>query len=1286
MKKNYNLKKAILKSIRVFCVLLLFSYSAIAQNINFTIDTAQDDGVSITETLMVGSDTYVLLIDVPGSGAETLFELSTGDWAFYYGSGGANANTFTLTLTRNGIPTNFNLNGIDYDTVETGFISILNQDDTEISINQQYVVGSGAINITNPANAADISAFKIIQPDFSDNTDFAFHNINVSIVEACVPPAGTANFVSQDCGAGTFMADVNITALGSGTPSIFDGTTTTAVTATGVYNFGPYPTGTPVNFTLQHGSDAFCNVDLGAVTDTCPPPCLPPAGTVMLNSQDCVAGTFLVDVNVTDLGSGGSPVIYDGTTSSPVTATGITTLGPYAAGTIIPITLLHGSDSTCNVDLGIVKDTCNEIIFTIDTAVDNGTNITETIVVGADTFVLTVDHSGSEALLGVVGNPSDLFFYHSTTNPLDPFVLSVTRNGFPANFTLNGIDYDAAGTGSIYVRNQDDQVISAYTSYDAGSSGALNFTNVLNGVNISSFKIGTNNTDDLNLFGFHNISIDIEEGCVPPVGTATFVSQDCGAGTFLAQVNVTDLGGGTPSIFDGTTTTPVTAIGDYDFGPYPTGTPVNFTLQHGTDITCNVDLGAVTDTCPPPCSPAAGTAQLDTPFQDCDAGTFYAVINITDLGSGGSPVLFDGTNSIPITGTGTFGVGTYPIGTPVTFTLQHGVDPTCDVVIGTVSNTCDEVIFTIDTAVDDDTLNIITETIVKDGDTYVLTIAHSGDEDLEELPGLPGDFVFFHSFGDPLNPHVLSITRNGFPTNFTLKGMDYDALNPGTILVTNNDDLEISSPTSYPLGSGAIAITSVLNATDISSFNISAPVSGELNSFGFHNIKVDIVDTCAAGAATATLGTQDCANSGFYVDVNVTDVGNGSPVIFDGTASTTVTTTGTYELGPYASGTSINFTLQHGNDVACDVDLGAVTFTCPAPANDLCTGTIAVTCGETVTGSTVSATDSGGNPSNDVYYSFMSATLTDVNLSLCGSDYDTAFRIFDDCLQSNLIAFNDDSEACSGDQSVLTFTAQPNITYFIMIEGYDDDDGDYEMVVDCITSVPSPGNDLCANPTSLNLGVTLTGQTTAGATDSTVGEDDDTECDSYTFKADVWYTFQGPASGQATIATVITDTSDQANVAVYSSLDCSQLDVDIIACSAYNGGETVALTGLVPSATYYVRVWSDGVAGPPVSPITSGRFEGGFSITVTDSTLSIPGIEDEQLFSYYPNPVKGLLNITAKKEMSKIAVFNMLGQTVLTEIPNTTTRSLDMSNLQTGAYFVSVTIGTVTKTIRVIKE
>ena len=49
-------------------------------------------------------------------------------------------------------------------------------------------------------------------------------------------------------------------------------------------------------------------------------------------------------------------------------------------------------------------------------------------------------------------------------------------------------------------------------------------------------------------------------------------------------------------------------------------------------------------------------------------------------------------------------------------------------------------------------------------------------------------------------------------------------------------------------------------------------------------------------------------------------------------------------------------------------------------------------------------------------------------------------------------------------------------------------------------------------------------------------------------------------------------------------------------------------------------------------------------------------------------------------------MYNMLGQEVLSATPNAVDSDLDMSSLQTGTYFVKVTIANVTKTIRVIKQ
>ncbi|MDO6595504.1 T9SS type A sorting domain-containing protein [Oceanihabitans sp. 2_MG-2023] len=915
--------------------------------------------------------------------------------------------------------------------------------------------------------------------------------------------------------------------------------------------------------------------------------------------------------------------------------------------------------------------------FTIDTATDNEVTITETIVNGGDTYVLTIAHSGNEELDDLGGG--DLIFYLSAIDPLTPHVLSITRNGIPTNFTLNGLDYDTLEAGTISVTNQDNAEISSPTNYPFGG-GAITITNASNAVNISSFNIIPTDIDDLNDIGFHNIDVTMTTPCVAPAGTASFVSQDCGAGTFMAEVNVTDLGGGTPSIFDGTTTTAVTATGVMSFGPYPAGTPINFTLQHGSDTGCDVDLGSISDTCPPPCmGPAAEISLLS---QDCTLEDFTVSLVVTDLGSG-TPMLFDGTTTYPITETGASSYGPYPAGTPVAFTLQHGSDSSCDLDLGEIVDTCDEIIFTIDDAVDNGTS--ITETIVKDGDTYVLTVAHSGNEELDDLGG--GDLVFYHSATNPLDPYILSITRNGFDTNFTFKGMDYDTFEAGTIAITNQDDAEISSPTSYALGTGAIVITNTVNATDISSFNILPTDSDDLHDFGFHNIKVDIIDTCAAGEATAVFLSEDCVTNEFFVEVNVTALGNGSTAVFDGTTSTAITATGAMSFGPYPTGIPVSFTLQHGSDAACDVDLGTISDTCPLlPSNDECTGAIDVTCGETVTGSTSNATDTAGNASTDVWYAFTAGIVDqDVTVSLCGSLYDTALRVYSDCSASTQVMFVDDF---CGVQSEGVFTATANTTYYILVEGYATSDGtytengDFTMTITCIDNTISiPANDDCSNPETLVINAAAITGTTAGASDQTTGEDDDTVCNSYEFHADVWYAFtlDGTYNG-LTVLTSVLGNSTEASVAVYPAPICDFLDVNSIACSSGNAsGESLAL-GTLAAGTYYVRVWSDGVASG-----TSRRVEGEFEISV-NGTLSISDVDTKNLFTYYPNPVTSSLTIKAQNSINGLSVYNMLGQEVILEKPNTMNSVLDMSSLQSGAYFVKVTVDNVTKTIRIIKE
>ena len=94
----------------------------------------------------------------------------------------------------------------------------------------------------------------------------------------------------------------------------------------------------------------------------------------------------------------------------------------------------------------------------------------------------------------------------------------------------------------------------------------------------------------------------------------------------------------------------------------------------------------------------------------------------------------------------------------------------------------------------------------------------------------------------------------------------------------------------------------------------------------------------------------------------------------------------------------------------------------------------------------------------------------------------------------------------------------------------------------------------------------------------------------------------------------------------------------------------------------------------------------GWQAIVSCSTLSVETVENQAAFTYYPNPVKNTLTLNAQSNIEMVTMYNMLGQEVLRTSPNTINSEVDMSNLQTGNYFVKVTINDTVQTIRVIKQ
>lgn len=155
--------------------------------------------------------------------------------------------------------------------------------------------------------------------------------------------------------------------------------------------------------------------------------------------------------------------------------------------------------------------------------------------------------------------------------------------------------------------------------------------------------------------------------------------------------------------------------------------------------------------------------------------------------------------------------------------------------------------------------------------------------------------------------------------------------------------------------------------------------------------------------------------------------------------------------------------------------MNVISEECPViPDNDDCEDAIALTCGETYTGSTMGASDSGGNPAKDVFYTYSgNGTEEYVTLSLCASDYDTYIRVYSDCTLTQEIGANDNY---CGTKSQVSFTSNGTSTYVVMVEGAGSEFGNYELKVNCI-GTDIPVNDNCEDAIALSCGETAAGNT-----------------------------------------------------------------------------------------------------------------------------------------------------------------------------------------------------------------
>lgn len=232
----------------------------------------------------------------------------------------------------------------------------------------------------------------------------------------------------------------------------------------------------------------------------------------------------------------------------------------------------------------------------------------------------------------------------------------------------------------------------------------------------------------------------------------------------------------------------------------------------------------------------------------------------------------------------------------------------------------------------------------------------------------------------------------------------------------------------------------------------------------------------------------------------------------------------------------------------------------------------------------------GNSTAADVMYKFTPTSDTCVNISLCGSGYDTIVHVYDAAL--SMIACNDDF--CGLQSTVENVTLLGGGTYYIVVDGYATDCGDY--VID-ITECPPPCSSACP-PGAIAENEPACGtdydDVTNGGCNSTPPVFSNLECNELgvTVCGEYGtYDFQGSSFRDTDWYQFTIDETKTINYCVCGSqatqiaiLDASTgCDVITLVCGSEFGdaGQEVCCTAVLPPGTYWLFVGTDGFSGIP---------------------------------------------------------------------------------------------------------
>jgi hypothetical protein len=313
----------------------------------------------------------------------------------------------------------------------------------------------------------------------------------------------------------------------------------------------------------------------------------------------------------------------------------------------------------------------------------------------------------------------------------------------------------------------------------------------------------------------------------------------------------------------------------------------------------------------------------------------------------------------------------------------------------------------------------------------------------------------------------------------------------------------------------------------------------------------------------------------------------------------TITATGlivgtTYFLRVYSWGASVPATTTF-----------TICVTTPPPANDDCSGAIALTvynstCGGATTGNDAGATQSiaaapcTGTADDDVWYKFVATSALETITVVGSANFDAVVNLRSgSCSGTNVTCV--DATNTGGTEVINATGLTIGSTYFVRVYHYWPTAPSTTTFTICVTA-PAPANDDCAGATALTVygsscGGAVTGNV-AAATQSLAAFCAGTAND------DVWYKFV--ATGTAHDITVVGSTSLDPVVELRSGA-CNGSNLSCADATNAGGTEVIHATGLTVGSTYYVRVYDYGTSVPATTT---------FTICVTTPTPPTPVNDD----------------------------------------------------------------------------